>query len=381
MTIPFGWQEKFISVPEGSYGVIQGPAAPNAMVMRILESEFTGDAERMPRDDKNYTRSQIEQILGRFSATWRVRKYLMPHGNPGDYPNDSNLLRAGFGYQASTGGSQVQYTLKRENDESLTLWRGTDKYAEAVYGAVVNEIEFRVGGGDFASVEYRGLAKKLIHTGTGTLSSSGATGATTIEVASFDSFSVGSFIQVGTSDASGQGHKVTAIDRAAGTLTIDPGLDSEQGAGVEIKPFWPSLVTYGSPIPGISGKMEIAGTEFKIRTGTVTLTQNLGLVNDEFGTDSASDILNPALREVNFSFEMLHRTTRDFIFGQSLLDLAQQLKLTIGTATGKTVELLIPKAKFNRPPVTIPEKDAQTLALSGIGLMTDGEDELILTIK
>jgi len=380
-TITYGWEEKFFVVPETAFGEIAGPGNSLATGMKILTSEFSGDRERLFRDDKNYTRSQIQRILGRWEGTWRMQKYLIPHGNPGYSPDDNRLLRAAFGQVNSTGEVQVGYFLTKEIDFSHTLWRGTEEYAEAAVGAIVNEVEFRIDGRNFATVEYRGLAKRLVHTGVSTLSQVETSGVTTIHVVTPDSFSVGSFITIGTSDNNGQGYEVTNVNSTDGTLTISPALDSVQDSGAKVKPFWPIIETHGSPIPGTLGTLMMGTNLIKVRTGTVTLTQNIALLNDEYGTDSASAILNNALRNVNFSFDLVHRTTYDFLFGMSLYGKSYDMKLQIGTETGRTVEIHLPNAEFDRPSVDIPEKDVITNTLSGTGLMIDGEDEIEVFFK
>jgi hypothetical protein len=234
------------------------PAGTDAAV--ILNASFTPAQERKVRDDARASRSALEQITGKKSATWSVESYVLPNGSAGTAPDLGPLFKGAMGTETVSGGTRVTYSLNTNQDLgsfSLTQFFN-ETFMETLTGCYVNSMTISVAGGEEPKVTFEGESSGLyIPTTTSPSAAQLAAGESTATVdgsgtgTSFDvhagegeNFKPGSVISVG----SDTDLVVTAVSND--TITVDSSITFTDDD--EVKPFAPTETVAGSRLRTIT---------------------------------------------------------------------------------------------------------------------------------
>jgi len=216
--IALGADELLYVTEETTFGVWARPVAGDAV--RVREIGFTRSQERVTRDDKLATRSHTERITRKKSVEWNVTAYLVPSGIDPSVtatpPDAGVLLKALFGAETVNAGVDVQYTLVRNQNISLTLHRICDHFAESLTGCVPNEATISWSGTDEPTLELTGFGKEWVITASHITGEAATITGTTLKIPRADDVcdvnSVVAFISGGTQyDNSGNGYHISAV--------------------------------------------------------------------------------------------------------------------------------------------------------------------------
>ena len=116
--------------------------------------------------------------------------------------------------------------------------------------------------------------------------------------------------------------------------------------------------------------------------GRITFEDNRGLLNEEVGTDSASEVLRQGKRNVTFSLDMyMKKLNTNILLGGMYNNTASDIRVNIGQNTGATVTFVMKKAKWDMVGPDIADNDMARITLTGRAYGTNGNDSLLMRIR
>ena len=261
--IPTGVQQKFWCVQEaaGSFNTYTAVAAVNAVP--LVELTITPKLDFIKSRERRGTASQTHEVSGAAGGTWSAKAYLAPEGGTVTVaPDIGDILEAAFGYTNSSGDrSYLVGSSGTEKTTPISLQfvktAGPGIYERAM-GCWVESVDIEISrdiptisfSGGFATHTYASAAYN-----NGTISSSGTT--VTVDAGHIDKFKADSFIQfneAGTvTNNSGNGYRITSVDKSANTFVITPGATEEITDNSTIEAFHSLAQTFTATNVPISG--------------------------------------------------------------------------------------------------------------------------------
>jgi len=363
------------------------PAGTDAAV--ILNASFTPAQERKVRDDARASRSALEQITGKKSATWSVESYVLPNGSAGTAPDLGPLFKGAMGTETVSGGTRVTYSLNTNQDLgsfSLTQFFN-ETFMETLTGCYVNSMTISVAGGEEPKVTFEGessglyiptttspsAAQLTAGESTATVDGSGTGTSFDVHAGEGENFKPGSVISVG----SDTDLVVTAVSND--TITVDSSITFTDDD--EVKPFAPTETVAGSPIAGILGSLTLAGNSLPITSFEVTVANNNKGISDEAFVAGTSDYV-PGFRDVTGSLSIRCRRDLAIEIGKRLDFGTQAIVVTCGDTAGKKLIVEIDDAEFEVAAVDTPQSDEVVVPMNFRALATSaGEDEIVIKFE
>lgn len=363
-------------VAESTFGTAVKPAATNAFrASSITMGQPVG--REFPNDYRG-TRSRVERITTRTPVQpWSAEGILRPSGSAGTAPDIGDILKHVFGTETVSAGTSVTYSLAKDlTGLSASIYRKLSSIHEGVYGAIVQEFSLNWSGDGFITWSASGIAKGFLETGNSQANGAG-TASTSLIVDDADFFTLYSIIQIASDDNSGAGYQITAIDYDTETLTLETAatwLDNDT-----VTPFLPSGTFAGDPLFGTDGALSLDGGTTSINHvgGSLTLRAGNDLLNEEFGSSSANDIIIPALREVELKLDFLCREDETYLMSHMRRGVSKDVKVTIGSTAGKICAINCDQAQLDPEQRDSPESEMVRFSTTVVPLATSsGEDEL-----
>ena len=362
------------------------PAGTDAAV--VLNASFTPAQERKVRDDARASRSALEQITGKKSATWSVESYVLPSGTAGTAPDLGPLFKGAMGTETVSGGTRVTYSLNTNQDlGSFTLTQFfNETFMETLTGCYVNSMTISVAGGEEPKVTFEGessglyiptttspsAAQLTAGESTATVDGSGTGTSFDVHAGEGENFKPGSVISV----ASDTDLVVTAVSND--TITVDSSITFTDDD--EVKPFAPTETVAGSPIAGILGSLTLAGNSLPITSFEVTVANNNKGISDEAFVAGTSDYV-PGFRDVTGSLSIRCRRDLAIEIGKRLDFGTQAIVVTCGDTAGKKLIVEIDDAEFEVA-VDTPQSDEVVVPMNFRALATSaGEDEIVIKFE
>lgn len=363
------------------------PAGTDAAV--VLNASFTPAQERKVRDDARASRSALEQITGKKSATWSVESYVLPSGTAGTAPDLGPLFKGAMGTETVSGGTRVTYSLNTNQDLgsfSLTQFFN-ETFMETLTGCYVNSMTISVAGGEEPKVTFEGessglyiptttspsAAQLTAGESTATVDGSGTGTSFDVHAGEGENFKPGSVISVATDTDL----VVTAVSND--TITVDSSITFADDD--EVKPFAPTETVAGSPIAGILGSLTLAGNSLPITSFEVTVANNNKGIADEAFVAGTSDYV-PGFRDVTGSLSIRCRRDLAIEIGKRLDFGTQAIVVTCGDTAGKKLIVEIDDAEFEVAAVDTPQSDEVVVPMNFRALATSaGEDEIVIKFE
>lgn len=382
-----GRNRKFYVNEEATFGTFAKPAGTDAAV--ILNATFTPAQERKVRDDARSSRSALEQITGKKSATWTVESYVLPSGSAGTAPDLGPLFKGAMGTETVSGGSRVTYSLNTNQDlGSFSLVQFfNETFMESLTGCYVNSMTISIAGGEEPKVTFEGESSGTYIPTTSspnatqlaagetfaTVSGSGTAATFNVHTGEGKNFKVGSVISVATDTDL----EVTGVSGDA--ITVDSSITFADDD--DIKPFVPTETVAGSPIAGILGSLTLAGTSLPITAFEVTVANNMKGIADEAFVTGTSDYV-PGFRDVTGSLSIRCRRDLAIEIGKRLDFGTQAIVVTCGDTAGKKLIVEIDDAEFEVAAVDTPQSDEVVIPMTFRALATSaGEDEIVIKFE
>ena len=361
-------------VAESTFGTGVKPAAGDGFV--VTDMQITPNYEFHDVPDRRGTRSRMEQVPGRKGATFTMSGTLRPSGVAGTAPDIGLILKHAMG-TVSTPNSTVLYELVEDpSDLSGTLYHQLDDIQEGVVGAIIQTLNFSWNGRDFVTWDASGIGVDVLEAGT-TLANGAGSSTATLTVDDADFFAPYGVIKIGSSDNSGAGHQITAVNYSNNQLTLES--NASWSDNDPVIPFLPTMSNTGSPIYGTKGKLSLDGdsSEVKHTGGSLSINTGLDLHNDEFGSETAQAVVLAGERVIDHTIDMLVRDTTSYEMSLFRRDAAQDIVVTLGDGAGAQMVIDMPTSRI-RPAPRTGTTGPISVSLSGPALGSGGEDELTL---
>ena len=365
------------------------PAGTDAAT--VLSASFTPAQERKVRDDARSSRSALEQITGKKSASWTVESYVLPSGSAGTAPDLGPLFKGVMGTETVSGGSRVTYSLNANQDlGSFTLTQFfNETFMETLTGCYVNSMTISVAGGEEPKVTFDGESSGLyIPTSSSpntTQANAGETFATVdgggtaatfnVHTGEGKNFKPGSVISVATDT------NLIVRSVSGDAITVDSSITFADDD--DVKPFVPTETVAGSPIAGILGSLVLDGASdpLPITSFEVTVANNNKAISDEAFVAGTSDYV-PGFRDVTGSLSIRCRRDLAIEIGKRLDFGTQSIVVTCGDTAGKKLIIEIDDAEFEVAAVETPQSDEVVIPMSFRALATSaGEDEIVIKFE
>ena len=365
-----GRNRAFFLNTETTYGTFVKPAATDAA--KVLACSFDFKQERRNRMDSRPIRAHYERITGRKEVSWSLESYLIPSGSGSTDPDLAPMIKAAMG----ASSSQVFSLTSGQALDSLTLVQQMNNVVmEAVAGAWVETMTISMSGGDDPKISFDGGASTHIHTSATTADGAGSS-TVNLVVDDADAIEVGSVLKIGSS---ADNVKVTAKNGTAITLESA----SSWSDGDAVIPYTPAETVAGSPSPGITGSITLAGNSgIEIIGFNVSLKNNIKGIVDEAFASTATDFI-PGFRDVTGSLQVRCAKDQAIELGKRKGFSARDLQIVSGSGTGNVCTIDMDQIEFEFAALNVPESEEVIIDLPFTALAQDAatNDEMIITFS
>lgn len=330
---------------------------------KIKSPEITGD-----------TRDVIGLCNGLTPAgSWSVGVLSRPIA-PGLEPQESPLMAAAFGELVAVAGQYVDYKLN-VSKKTYTLWRSSGHTVYYATGCTCNSYTESLGSECELRLMFEGNFMRMGWAGTTSVST--ITGST-ITVGESDRFSVGSKIEL--EDVAGQ------IDNngGAGWIIVSKTGSSVDVSGaptgitaVKIRGFLPTGLESGAPLPARPAEVTVGLYVAKVRTLSVTFTDNIGYVEDELSSSGYPSAYFEGQREVSGSMTLYFREDDTDFFEWAKTNVGKIIKIDMKGPTGHSRVTTLADTRFTN--VVLNNDDpALGIQINFMATGTVAEDSIIV---
>jgi len=386
---PLGREERFFLKKEATCGVFVKPVSADAM--KILSSSMGYGQERVNRDDKDATtRDRRERLSRREEMPWGAESYFIPSGSAGVLPDMSDALEAAFG-QVANDYTTITYSFNQtQHPPSLQIAREESRVSEEVMnGCRVDELTLSGSGGDEVKCSFSGHgtahnASHRAHFGT----TDGVNNRIQLtEAGDYELFEADTVVALlkpdGTyEDNGGAGYHIDSVDQALNRLTLAAGEIPPALTTLPVCPWLPAETTVGSPALAIIGSVTLDGVEVPVMSWSITVRNNLKVINDEFGSSGPSDML-AMIRDVEGNLALRLRRDQAIHYAKSKSYTGRNLIITWGSLTtgGRRCRFLAPNIEFTVPEIEVPQEEEVTISMDFVALQNAvANDSATLTI-
>lgn len=352
--------ERIFAAIQPGKGQITMPTSSNTIYLTAAPT-----VTQKPRIAENKEkRNTLDQQPGKVCAwqigDWKFQTHLVVSGTKGVESNIHPLLLAAYGRHTVNAGTNVTYEHYQIKKDFvyLTVLVAKEFETQLLVDVVVNTLAVKSTACALQLVDYDGYFLTKYRAGTGHLDA--AIDGTTTPVTDIvlktqkeaETYDPGAYINVGSDSNSGSGFKITAVDVATKTLTIDPGVPSQQPADAEVVGWTPVEVASGYQIDGGFGDFVLneggeGASPVQIVSADYTLKNNIQKIEDERGSSTGyTGKYGTGKREVTFNTDSY--LTVDELSAEYHLKNQSQItvELNMGEEDGKKAKIELPNLKL-----------------------------------
>jgi hypothetical protein len=301
------------------------------------------------------------------------------------------LMKSAFGIEDVTGGSPVYKV--GDPDINFSIFEIGDMWSKQCRGAFVESANASFAGDGQSQMEFAGNAKDQIFIGIGKALTADYNGANVINVeagegARFKKDGLVMLIEADgltRSDDTASGAPRVITDVTGDAITLDGAVLADADASLAdlyLVYYEPENASgINNPIIGLQGGFTLQGVNVDcLRSGSINLTNNHELLNYCFGEKGlANGSFAPAGRaDVEVTIELnLNHDLVEFING--LEEFAgETIQIILGDATGRHLQVDIPKVIFPIPEIPVPESGSIPISFTAMANQTglDQGDEI-----
>lgn len=368
-------------VPETTRGTLVFPLAANL----VIPAGY-GTLGQVPDYTKSEeivdSRSLIDQFRDATpSGDWSLPMYLRPSGTAGTVPQGSALLKSMFGAETVVASTSVNYSLAKQLP-SFSLWC---KYGDTVFfaaGASADQAKLGISKKGALKLDLSGKFMTLGWAGTDELSALidyVSTPITSIPVKDAKKYTIGGKIKIGADSNSGLGYTVTAVNVTTNTLTITPGIATDQAIDTIVAPFLPTGTIIGAPVESRTATVSFDGgtTIAKIKGLDLLFANDIQYLEDEISSVEYPTDYVEGDRVVTGSVTiLLRRDDLKYFYDSLTAGVEKNIKIFAGAATaGKKVAISMIRTRIKAPSLN-PSAPTVELKMDITALGTAGEDEI-----
>ena len=394
-------EQKIFLKEETNRGVLAVPAGTDFMYSLSGGSvNFSQPVESSPhRSGRHHTNI----IRKKTTTSWTIPSFFNIDTAAGQSvaeidPAVALLWRSLMGKVDVTGGYN-EFTTGNDPDVTFSIYQNGDTWAIQAPGSFVESGNATFPGDGEAQTEFAGMSKTALTVGVGQSVTNNDGGNTiTLNTGEGACFPVGAKVMVIESDGltrSGDtpdGSPRTVTDATGDVITVDGAvLADSDGSGTPIylsyyEPVTP--VAINDPVTGLVGSITIAGfpnVANCVRNATVNMVNNHELLDYCYGEEGlGGPLFAPGGRfTAEVSLELnLNKELIGFMNSVRQFD-GEDITLILGDGTGRHFEMLIPKAIFAVPEITVPDTGTIPVTFTGNAYQTgiDLADEVTASFK
>lgn len=305
------------------------------------------------------------------------------------------LYKSLMGFENVSSGAV--YNSSVTPDLTFSVFEVGDKWSRQCPGGFIQGANMQFPGNGEATAEWTGAAKEAFFIGIGksTIDNDGGN-TVTVQTGEGDRFRVGGLVMLVEADGTtrsadtpaGSARTITAISGDVVTLSGAVLADAD-GSGVGLplflsyyEPAAPTAIN--NPVTGLTGAITVAGLTMDcFRSASVNIQNNHEVVDYCYGTDGlASPFFVAGARltaEVSIEMNLDHELVEFFNRVQDFD--AQDLLIRLGAASGRRLEIDLPKVLFPVPEFTTPDEGSVPVTFTGNAYQTvlDAADEVVVS--
>jgi len=392
-------EQKIFIKQEASRGTLQLPAGSD-FIFHVAGGSvnFTQPVESSQHKSGRHNTSFIKQ---KTETSWTLPTYFNIDESLGAAstseidPGIRVLHKSAFGTEDTGGGSPVYTTLDAPSI-TFSIFEVGDAWSKQAPGAFVEAVNMTFPGDGQAQAEWSGSAKTMYLVGMGKSTANNNAGNTfTLASGEGSRFPVGAKVMIidatnakSADTPAGTARTVSSVAGDVVTLSGAVLADADgSSTAVYLVYYEPENATaINNPVTGLNGSVTIAGygtIDNCVRNFGVSHTNNHELQNFCFGEEGLGGKLfvpgGRANEEVTMELN-LSKEAVSFINDLRNFD-GIDITLVLGSATGRHLEIAVPKVVFSIPEISVPENGTIPVSFTGIAYQTalDAADEITLS--
>ena len=267
--------------------------------------------------------------------------------------------------------------------DTVSIWVKFDHVVLWGRGGSVTmtDVPFSNEGGQ--NVDYTVSFMEMGWAGTAVIEGSPSGNTITVKTPGGDNaawgYSVGSYVKNATKkdDNSGAGFRVTAVDRKAGTITVD-GTITRWAAEDQIEPWTPKSESIGTPVESRTALVFVNGVAGAIREGSFSMgtpVEYKPMIGDKFPRYHVD-----TQREISLTMNGFFDRSAAVAIGRGFEGYDTPVSLAFGPEEGRRISITTPRVKLNTPEIGT-DGAAFTLDRTGAVLGTDYEDAVYIATE
>ncbi|MCE1171624.1 MAG: phage tail tube protein [Azovibrio sp.] len=301
-------------------------------------------------------------------------------GSAGAKPSEAALLKAALGGETVTAGASVVYSPALDLP-SLSLCFREGHTTHFVSGCVVESLALSLESKGALTLEAKGKFKMALHAGSEETAAGSTTTLIKLAAGGAKLFDVGAYVRVGSDDQAGQGYLISAKDEDADTITLAQACTQAPAAGQLVQGFLPAPSLAGAPVQSHTGLLTLDSAELLITSGTITIANQLKMIEEEVSSDPYPTGFAAGQRSVTGELKCFFRRTYAGLFSRAKSQAAAAVRLSAGESAGHKLRLDLPQAVVDTPEAGGDEYQRElTVNLTGLASGA-GENEISVTYK
>ena len=393
-------EQKFFLKEESSRGVLVAPTAADFLYTLPGGSvNFTQPIESSPHRSGRHHTNIIKQ---KTSTEWSIPSFfnidtLLGAPSVAEIDPAMRLLwKSLMGKEDITGGSPV-FTSETPPDITFSIFENGDLWALQAPGAFVEANNVSLPGDGQAQNEWSGMAKTAYTVGIGQSNADNNAGNTiTLETGEGERFPIGAMVMLTEADGTTRSADTpTGLPRlvtnvVGDVVTVDgAALADADGSGTPIylsyyEPVEPH-VAINDPQVGLTGSITIVGLGSAdcVRSATINMVNNHEVQDFCYGEEGLGGrLFTPGGRftaeiglELNLNHDLVEFLNRIRNFD------GEDITLILGDATGRHMQIEVPKAIFPVPEISVPDTGTIPVSFTGNAYQTalDAADEVTVS--
>lgn len=269
--------------------------------------------------------------------------------------------------------------MQADCNPAFTYWLRTDHFLQAVTGATVNEASLSLSNAGAVNFEFSTVqGMESVMAGTGKVRTAAPAGATVIEVDLPKAYTPKALIwNSSLKDHNGEaGYKIVAVNDDAGTITLAAPISQAWPAETVVGGYLPlGARRTGEPIKGDTAEVYIDGVKGKLRSSSLSYSNNISYLNDEIGTRFPESFVEDS-RSVELSMNTYFRKEDAVRFKEAYEGKFVTVRFVFG---GGKVVLHMPKVQQSMPTPNM-EPPTVSLDITGTALASGSGNNSVFLI-
>jgi hypothetical protein len=303
------------------------------------------------------------------------------------------LLQCVFG-QKTVGANSISFDQKQPPSTYFSILQGNNTFNRVANGCYVKNFTITLPGDGEASMKFTMKGRESKECSIGKVNGP-VTASTSVILENGEAGNFEPDCRVMIIDADGRtvlagvdgGLKVNAVDLTTHTLTLSSSITCLDGSFVA--PWLPHVFGFGgidNPVTGLQGSVSFDGgatTIEEIRSVEISVDPKTEDLDNYYGTDTNRGYVVGDRSEISVKVEMNLSASQFKKIQQSRRFESFSMKVVLGPANGRRLEIECPKVMYKIPGVEIPDTGTVPVTFEGFALqqVLGSLDAVLLSFK